>query len=109
MPCVTPRNTFIFTAIGGPTPKLVAHDSFLNTLALTIYLEAVTIRNTEDAPKRGDGNPLENWSDNNKLQNTLLAAHSALYRTRSDIPAVRITSSWLSIYNALTLSTISMS
>jgi len=52
---------------------------------------AVSIRNTEDTPNRGDRHPLENWSDDNKLQNTLLAAHSALYRTRSDIPAVRIT------------------
>lgn len=95
-------------------PKLVAHDSLLNTLALTIYLQDVSIRNTKGAPNRGDRNQVENWSDNNKLRNTLLAAHSALYRTRSDIPAVRITrasrlhyTNWLGIYKVFTLSTIS--
>jgi len=69
----------------------VAHDPLLNTLALIMHMGAVSICNTEDAPNHGGRNPVENWPDNNKLQNTLLAAHSALYRTRSDIPAVRIT------------------
>lgn len=117
MPCVTPRNTFIFTAMSGPSPNLGG--SLLNTLAPTIHLGAVSIRNTENAPNRGDKNPLENWSDNNKLQNTLLMS-SLLPTARSTARAytflpyallasqLRYTSNWPSIYNAFTLSTISM-
>ena len=99
-----------------PTPKLVAHDSLSNTLALITYLGAVSIRNTEDARNSGDRNPVENClTTTNYRTRSLLPTARSIARAQTFLPyallapRLRYPSNWLSIYNALTLPTTSMS
>jgi hypothetical protein len=79
MPCVMPRNTFIFTATSGPSPNPQAgRPRFLAEYTSTNHISGGRLN-----PQHGGRAKLW-WQEtgrklpNNKLQNTLLAAHSAL-------------------------------
>jgi len=96
MPCATPRNTFIFTAMSGPSTNPQAG----GPLFLAEYTSTNHISGGRLHPQhRGRARPW--WQEPTRklvwqqitehAPHVVLAAHSALYGTRSYIPAVRIT------------------